>query len=324
MIMVITATVLAQQTTTLDTFRQAYEKQHVALLAQYGKTLDAIMAGLKKKGDLDNVLILQAEKKRFDAEHTVPAPKDAKDSFRPATEEYCRTLVTLLGQYVKALDGLVKKEVAADRIEAAKVIKTEKDKADFMLADSQAKLPVIQAVEKSATEKPEAAPKPDQLTTRPAVKRSSAHIRAIGGGKGRAWSIGSKDDSDREFDPNVRNAPETVSFELGNPVARFPNTLGADIGKQRSVINILFDSDMLKKSSLLIVWSAGGSDSADQFHVELDGVLVGDSSERKGEASRKWKPDSFVMPEMAAGAHKLTLTHLKGDGLLFDYIALVF
>jgi len=86
MLMVAGTTVIAQQTNTLNTLRQVYEKKEQSTLTQYGKDLDTITANLKKKGDLDNVLILQSERKRFDAEKTVLAPKDAKDSFRPAIE----------------------------------------------------------------------------------------------------------------------------------------------------------------------------------------------------------------------------------------------
>lgn len=129
-----------QQTNALTTLRQAYQKQQQSAFGQYEKAVDAFMAEAKRQGDLGGVLLLQAEKKRLDVEKTVPAPKEAQGSFRPAAEAYCQAMTTLLGQYSKALDGLVKKEVTADRIEEAKVIKAEKDNADLMLADMQARL----------------------------------------------------------------------------------------------------------------------------------------------------------------------------------------
>jgi hypothetical protein len=159
--MAVAATATAQQTNTLDTCQQTYEKRQQSILAQYGKTLDTVMADLKKKGDLDNLLILQAEGKRFDAEKTVPAPNDAMDSFRPATEAYYQTMVALLEQYTKVLDGLIKKEVVADRIEEAKAVKTEKDKASLLLADMQSKLPVKDVVAKPKPENPDSTP-PDK------------------------------------------------------------------------------------------------------------------------------------------------------------------
>ena len=142
LVMTIAATAVAQQTNTLDTLRQAYDKKEQSTLVQYGKALNTTMVSLKKKGDLDNVLILQAEIKRFEAEKTVQNPKDTQDTVRPASEAYHRAMVAVLGQYVASLDGLIKKEVAADRIEEAKVVKAEKDKAAFILADMEMKLPV--------------------------------------------------------------------------------------------------------------------------------------------------------------------------------------
>lgn len=40
MLVAFAATAAAQQTNTLDTFRQSYEKQEQSILAQYGKDLD--------------------------------------------------------------------------------------------------------------------------------------------------------------------------------------------------------------------------------------------------------------------------------------------
>ena len=141
MLMAAATTALAGQTNTLDTCRQAYERQQQSVLAQYGKALDAAMADAQRKGDLDGVLILQAERKRLDAKKTVPAPADAKDAFRPASEAYYRAMVALLGRYVSTLDGLIRTEVAADRMEDAKAVKVEKDKTDAGLADMRTKVP---------------------------------------------------------------------------------------------------------------------------------------------------------------------------------------
>ena len=151
LVMTITATGSAENTNELTVLRGAQEKQQQSVLGQYGKALDTIMADLKKKGDLDGVLVLQTEQKRFAEEKTVPAPQDAKDSFRAATEAYCQSIVASLGQYTKALDGLTKKEVAADRIEEAKVIRAEKDKVDFMLADMRTKLPAKASIARDGT-----------------------------------------------------------------------------------------------------------------------------------------------------------------------------
>ena len=66
------ATAMAQQTNTLDTLRQAFEKQQQVNLAQYSKAIDRSMAESKKTGNLNDVLILQAEQKRFELDITKP------------------------------------------------------------------------------------------------------------------------------------------------------------------------------------------------------------------------------------------------------------
>lgn len=139
--MAIAASAFAQQTNTVEVYRQAYEKQQKTYSAQYGTALDNTIEDLRMKGDLDNILILQAEKKRFATENTVPAPKDAKDAFRQSSEAYYQSMVVLLEKYVRVLDGLIKTEVTANRIEKAKSVKTEKDKAAFKLTDMQTHLP---------------------------------------------------------------------------------------------------------------------------------------------------------------------------------------
>lgn len=166
LIMGVATTVVAQQANSLITLRQTYEIQQQSILTQYAKTLEAMIAMFKKKGDLDNILILQAEQKRFETEKTVQNPSDAKESFRPATDEYHKSMVALLEKYIAALGGLIKKEVAEDRIEEAKLVKAEKDKAAFILADIQAKLLQKTAMEKPKLEKP-TAPAPSQPDTKP-------------------------------------------------------------------------------------------------------------------------------------------------------------
>jgi hypothetical protein len=140
----------AQQASTLNTYRQTYLKQEQVCLIQYEKALDVTMDDFKRKGDLDNLLILQSERKRFHEQKTVPTQADAKDAFRPATEVYVQSMVTLLGKYIKALDTLIKEETAADRIEEAKAVKVEKDMASSMLADMKAKIPVKAVAEQAA------------------------------------------------------------------------------------------------------------------------------------------------------------------------------
>lgn len=125
----------------LDSFKRTYEQKQQVLVAQYGRDLDAGLLDLKKKGDLDNYLLLEAEKKRFDAEKTVPALSAAKEPSRPATVAYGQALVNLQEQYIKALDDFIKKNLIANRIDNARAAKTVKDEVVVSLTELREKLP---------------------------------------------------------------------------------------------------------------------------------------------------------------------------------------
>lgn len=142
----------------LDSFKKTYEQKQQALVAQYAKDLDAGLLDLKTKGDLDNYLILEAEKKRFDAEKIVPSLAKAKDPYRSSTLAYSQSLANLQEQYIKALDDHIKKDLMANRIEEAKATKAAKDEVAASLADLRKKLPAQPvkpaAVADPAPEKP--------------------------------------------------------------------------------------------------------------------------------------------------------------------------
>jgi len=125
----------------LDLYKKTYEQKQQALVAQYGKDLDAGLLDLKKKGDLDNYLLLEAEKKRFDAEKRVTDLAAAKEPYRSATVAYGQALVLLQEQYVKALDEYVKKSLIANRIDEAKTAKAAKDEVAAALAGLKETLP---------------------------------------------------------------------------------------------------------------------------------------------------------------------------------------
>jgi len=138
---VLIVTVSSAQDYSLDSFKRTYEQKQQALVAQYGKDLDAELLDLKKKGDLDNYLLLDAEKKRFDTEKSVVALAAAKEPYRSATIAYSQALVLLQEQYVKALDEHIKKNLIANRIEEAKTAKAAKDEVAASLAGLKETLP---------------------------------------------------------------------------------------------------------------------------------------------------------------------------------------
>lgn len=131
-------TVEAQQTNILDMVREAFGSREQAALIQYGKELSALQKDAKEDGELDKFLILEAEKKRFDVEKTVPAPAEAKAEFASLSKTHHKTMASILTQYVTALDDLIKKKVRAGQIEDAKIIKGEKERASSMLMETKA------------------------------------------------------------------------------------------------------------------------------------------------------------------------------------------
>ncbi|MEI6219362.1 MAG: hypothetical protein WCP86_10720, partial [bacterium] len=136
----------------------------------YGKTLDALVVALQKKGDLDGYLGVVKEKKRFDDEKRVVenetditngdvllASRRCRASIAK-TEQYRNTRsAALLKAYVAQLEALIKQLVMQDKIEPAKAVREELDRAAFMLADAESKLPpppVVAKVVKPVIEPP--------------------------------------------------------------------------------------------------------------------------------------------------------------------------
>lgn len=131
----------AQQKASLEDYQKSLLQQEQVLLIQYGKDLESTMTALKQKGDLDNFLVFDAERKRFETEQTVPDPLYVFDAFRPTVETYHKSTVSLLKKYVTALDGLMQKLMVANRIEDAKSVKKEKEATLARIARIESKLP---------------------------------------------------------------------------------------------------------------------------------------------------------------------------------------
>jgi len=132
--------VAAQQTNELDFTRWMFTKQKQLLMRMYGANLASQMFSLKRVGDTKTYRVVEAEKKRFDREQTVPAPANAKNAFRQEAIKYHVAMAALLEKYVASMDRLAKRLMAQGKIDEANVAKTEKDKAEFMLADIKTKL----------------------------------------------------------------------------------------------------------------------------------------------------------------------------------------
>lgn len=153
----------AGQTNTLESLKTAYGNERLVIAAtsedhkqdalkHYGKALEELLADLKQKGDLKSYLLVEAERKRFDATQTVPDAKDAAPASSPYAAAYQKELgasqadcdrqtAILLKKYLSALDGLISGLMKSDKIEDAKAVQEERDKAAAGLLDMDSKLP---------------------------------------------------------------------------------------------------------------------------------------------------------------------------------------
>lgn len=129
---------IGQQKNGLDATKQAYELKLSGFLVDYGRSLESTLEGLKKKGDLDNYLVVEAEKKRFAQEQSVPVPSKTHKVIASSAQAYYQARVKLLNDYVKALDAIIKRAVIEGRIEDAKAVKIEREKAAQQLPEWEA------------------------------------------------------------------------------------------------------------------------------------------------------------------------------------------
>lgn len=135
------STAFAQTNTNSGLFDLILKKaeQETTLLNNYGKTLDALMTDLQKKGDLDNFVIVETEKKRFNEEKTVPFVTNGY--FRVMSQDYHKAKIALLKKHITELDCFIKAELKEGKVDNAKEAKAEKDKMSKELADLEALMP---------------------------------------------------------------------------------------------------------------------------------------------------------------------------------------
>jgi len=136
------------------------------------------------------------------------------------------------------------------------------------------------------------------------------------------WMIGTPNDGGGEFDTDPHDDPEVIYFSVGSPDPEFPSGLGTDIGPQRSEINIQFEGELLSGGSFVVGWTPGGTDEPEQFSVRVDEQPIGASESLTGHVPSRWGTSRFLIPPLQEGQHTITLQHLTGDGLGFDFLAL--
>lgn len=151
-LVLVAGVVCAEPTNGLDVLVKSYAvaeaKLNVAISDAYRKVLADALADAKKKGDLDGYGLVDAERKRFEAEKSVPATNALPNAYAGRVpgmlNEGLVRKVDLLKKYVVALDVLLKKEMGADRMDAAKAVKDERSRVEFLLADAEMKLPKVE------------------------------------------------------------------------------------------------------------------------------------------------------------------------------------
>ena len=144
-----------KQTYALETQKldEQWQASSAKVLDAYGRALDAAIAALKREGDPDRVLAAIAEKKRFGSERTLP---DASADHLPvlvlSARGECDELLEktdaardarvaeLTARYMAVLDRLMKKLTTQEKLDLAINVKEEKQRVEFILADTASKL----------------------------------------------------------------------------------------------------------------------------------------------------------------------------------------
>ena len=145
----------------LNTYRSIYEESMEDIILslgmkmtdldqQYSKSLDALLAKVKRAGDLDKTTAVMEEIARFGTENTMPAkPSELLDiqnlqsSFTkqasPHEANKAKSIITLTSKYDQALERLQKTLVSSSKLDDAKVVQTERKSVQQSVAVTTAR-----------------------------------------------------------------------------------------------------------------------------------------------------------------------------------------
>lgn len=147
------------QAATLDELKAKYEasiqqvvkdgeRQKLEAVSNYGAGLETLVKTLKLKGDLDNYLQAETEKKRFDKNRTVPSDSSVDGISRLITaykdrnwtiDADCLKKATVQQRlYISQIDALIKGLMQADKMEEARDAKAERDRVSTIIARNEA------------------------------------------------------------------------------------------------------------------------------------------------------------------------------------------
>jgi len=142
---VLAASAAFAQTGPFGDLKAAYAKRCKGNVEAYGKALSSVLAALKAAGDLDGYLAAESERRRFEAAGTV-APTNSGPAVAKALAEYEAASLATLKAYVPALEELTRRLVREGRVEEAKAVRDERDRASFEMAELEVKAPKVEAV----------------------------------------------------------------------------------------------------------------------------------------------------------------------------------
>lgn len=152
------ATALLAQTADLsfDQLKTRYETALTQIradsLTTYSNLLAGVVTAYQKKGDLDGYEVVLKERKRYDAEKSLPSAEEKSSLAGKLGETFVQRLMAieqdrdkraadLARIYIGRLKALMPVLLTANRLDDAKRVKTEMDKAEFMSASSEAGIP---------------------------------------------------------------------------------------------------------------------------------------------------------------------------------------
>lgn len=170
-------------TTRLARVEATYQEHLVALPGHYAAGLDALIGTLRTEGALDLLLVVTAEKQRFETEKTVPPTADTKtlgtirklqEEFRTTSRrlelEKNQTILDLAKRYNLQLEALQKRLTQEGRINEAVRVKTARDGIYQLPAVSAADFAVGAMTPNSSAGQPVPGVGPDRFTPCPTCK----------------------------------------------------------------------------------------------------------------------------------------------------------
>ncbi len=144
--------------TIYETSSQSFEKEYQAKLKvgldKYGQLLDQAVESMKAAADIKGYEAANNEIKRFKEQRFVPEEDDAglpdlllkartvyRQYAQGAARDRDRKVLDLTAKYIPALEGLKKRLMMKDKIDEAKRVEAELERARFVAADIQSRMP---------------------------------------------------------------------------------------------------------------------------------------------------------------------------------------